>query len=136
MGDQMSKEQQEYIEKIQKDCLERTNMTEEEAWNFAFRCWQLGYMKPTKVLVEQIFNYGSTYSFASLNSGKFHGGQFPTDNFENAIDYVYRLLIENERDNECLECKRYHSGSCIGTINRGRKTITDGNRCGGFIKES
>lgn len=45
MGDVMPKEQYEYIEKIQRDCLERTNMTEEEAWNFAFRCWQLGYKK-------------------------------------------------------------------------------------------
>lgn len=48
MGDCMPKEQYEYIEQIQKDCIERTNMTEQEAWNFGFRCWQLGYLKNQK----------------------------------------------------------------------------------------
>ena len=38
MGDCMPKEQRDYIEAIQLDCMERTNMTIEEAWNFAFRC--------------------------------------------------------------------------------------------------
>ena len=45
MGDCMPKEQEEYIKSIQKDCMENTNMTESEAWNFAFRCWQLDYKK-------------------------------------------------------------------------------------------
>lgn len=48
MGENMSKEQEEYIKKIQDDCLERTNMTEEEAYRFAFRCWQLNYSKTNK----------------------------------------------------------------------------------------
>lgn len=48
MGDCMSKEQREYIEAIQRDCLERTSMTEEEAWDYAFRCWQLGYGRKEK----------------------------------------------------------------------------------------
>ena len=43
MGDQMTKEQYEYILSIQNDCLERTNMTIDDAWKFAFRCLQLGY---------------------------------------------------------------------------------------------
>jgi hypothetical protein len=45
MGDQMPKEQYDYIKAIQDDCLESTNMTENEAWDFAFRCWQLGYKR-------------------------------------------------------------------------------------------
>ena len=48
MGDVMPKEQYEYIREIESDCLERTNMTEAEACNFAFRCWQLGYIKIKK----------------------------------------------------------------------------------------
>lgn len=46
MGDCMSKEQYDYIKRIQNDCIERTNMTESEAWDFGFRCWQLGYVRP------------------------------------------------------------------------------------------
>lgn len=45
MSDCMPKEQYEYITAIQHDMLEITNMTEDEAWNFAFRCWQCGYVK-------------------------------------------------------------------------------------------
>lgn len=43
MSDCMPKEMQEYIEKIEQHCLEATNMTPDEAYSFAFRCWQLGY---------------------------------------------------------------------------------------------
>ena len=52
MGDCMPKAQQEYIENIQKDCLERTNMTIEEAYSFAFRCWQLGYIRKDEILLD------------------------------------------------------------------------------------
>ena len=52
MGDCMPKAQQQYIENIQKDCLERTNMTKEEAWSFAFRCWQLGYIRKDEILLD------------------------------------------------------------------------------------
>lgn len=45
MTDCMNKEQKEYIKKIQKDMLTRTNMTVLEAYEFAFRCWQCGYKK-------------------------------------------------------------------------------------------
>lgn len=38
----MPKEQSEKIQRIQKEMLERTNMTENEAYDFAFRCWQCG----------------------------------------------------------------------------------------------
>lgn len=54
MGEQMPKEQEEYIKKIQRDCLERTNMTEGEAYTFAFRCWQLGYVKVPKLMLNDI----------------------------------------------------------------------------------
>ena len=47
-GDMMPKDQQEYIDRIQKHCLESTNMTENEAYEFAFRCWQLDYDKKPK----------------------------------------------------------------------------------------
>ena len=40
-GDCMPKEQYEAIKAMQEYLLELTNMTEEEALNFAFRCWQL-----------------------------------------------------------------------------------------------
>lgn len=45
MSNCMPKGQREYIDKIQKDCLESTNMTESEAYSFAFRCWQMDYIK-------------------------------------------------------------------------------------------
>lgn len=45
MSNCMPKEQREYIDKIKKDCLESTNMTESEAYSFAFRCWQNDYVK-------------------------------------------------------------------------------------------
>lgn len=54
MGDCIPKEQQEYIEAIKKDCLGRTNMTEQEAWTFGFRCWQLGYAKKPEVKMGNI----------------------------------------------------------------------------------
>lgn len=38
----MSKEQSEKIDRVKKEMLERTNMTENEAYDFAFRCWQCG----------------------------------------------------------------------------------------------
>lgn len=50
MTEQMPKEQYEYIKRIQDDMLECTNMTENEAWDFAFRCWQCGYNKINKEL--------------------------------------------------------------------------------------
>jgi len=43
MGEQMPKEQQEYIERIEKHVLEASNISKDEAYTFAFRCWQLGY---------------------------------------------------------------------------------------------
>lgn len=52
----MPKEQQAFIETIQLDCLEHTNMTNEEAWNFAFRCWQLGYKKKYKTKKMRVDN--------------------------------------------------------------------------------
>lgn len=89
--------------------------------------------KLTKEQVKQIFDFGATFIFARSNPDKFHG-TFPTDSYEKALDFAYRLVIKNERDEECLQCKRYHSGSCIGTIDRGREEITDRNRCAAFSK--
>lgn len=43
--DAMSKEQYDFICMAQKDMLLHTNMTPEEAWDFGFRCWQMGYAK-------------------------------------------------------------------------------------------
>lgn len=36
------KEIQDKIDRIQKEMLDRTNMTENEAYDFAFKCWQCG----------------------------------------------------------------------------------------------
>ena len=36
----MPKEQAEYIHNLQSYMLEAPNMTKDEAWSFAFRCWQ------------------------------------------------------------------------------------------------
>lgn len=90
--------------------------------------------KLIKEQVEEIFVYGMNYMLARKQP-ELDFGQFPTDNFQEAIDYVYRLIVENERDEECLKCKRYYSKSCVGTINRGREVITDGNRCAAFIRK-
>lgn len=86
----------------------------------------------TKKQVKQIFDFGARFNFAKLYPDKIVEGTFPVDSYEKSLDYVYRLVVENERDEECLNCKRYHSESCIGTIDRGRETITEGNRCAAF----
>lgn len=88
--------------------------------------------KLTRDQVEKIFTYGMNYMIAHEHP-KVDFGQFPTDNYDKAIDYVCRLIVENERDEECLRCKRLESGSCIGTIDRGREFIDDHNRCAAFI---
>lgn len=40
-GEQMPFEQQDYIDRLKQYCLDVTNMKEDEAYHFAFRCWQL-----------------------------------------------------------------------------------------------
>lgn len=40
-GECMPKELNKHIKAMQDYLLDVTNMTEEDAWNFAFRCWQL-----------------------------------------------------------------------------------------------
>lgn len=50
MGECMPVEQQSFIDKIKTECLEKTNMTDQEAWSFGFRCWQLGYCKKGDIL--------------------------------------------------------------------------------------
>jgi hypothetical protein len=44
----MPKEQYEFVTKVKNDMLINTNMNEEEAWDFGFRCWQMGYAKVEK----------------------------------------------------------------------------------------
>lgn len=44
-GDQMPEEEAAIISVISKYALDVTNMTKQEADEFAFRCWQLGYVK-------------------------------------------------------------------------------------------
>ena len=57
MGDVMSKEVQEFLDTIENDCLESTNMSKEQALSFAFGCWQLGYEKVKKCkIVETIID--------------------------------------------------------------------------------
>lgn len=52
-GDCMPKDQYDYIKRIQDHCVKWTNMKESEAWDFGFRCWQLGYVRqPGKKLLE------------------------------------------------------------------------------------
>ena len=48
MTDCMPKEQYEFVTKVKNDMLINTNMNEDEAWNFGFRCWQMGYAKVNK----------------------------------------------------------------------------------------
>ena len=47
-GHAMPKEQYDYIRKIADLCLEATNMTDVEAWDFGFRCWQMGFVRRKK----------------------------------------------------------------------------------------
>lgn len=54
MADFMCKEQREYIENIERDMFESTNMTKEEAYEFAFRCWQCGYAKEKGIRAKAI----------------------------------------------------------------------------------
>ena len=37
-------------------------------------------------------------------------------------------------DKECLDCKRYYSGSCSGVEDRKREKITIENSCAGHLK--
>ena len=95
--------------------------------------------KLTREKVMKIFDYGAFYHYASGNSkvnATNFTGQFPCGDYNKSIDFVYRLIVENERDEECLRCKRYYSGSCDGTINRGREVITIENMCGCFIERN
>ena len=39
-------------------------------------------------------------------------------------------------DKECLDCKRYYSGSCNGVKDRKRKIITIENSCSGYLKQN
>ena len=41
----MSKVQYEFVQRVKNDMLINTNMNEDEAWDFGFRCWQNGYAK-------------------------------------------------------------------------------------------
>ena len=88
----------------------------------------------TKEELKQIFDYGHYFSMQSKFPEKFISGTFPTD-YNEALEYVYKLVIEKERDEECLSCGRYSSGSCKGTINRHREEITEKNRCAAYFKK-
>lgn len=37
-------------------------------------------------------------------------------------------------DKECLDCKRYYSGSCDGVKDRNRENITIENCCSGYLQ--
>lgn len=120
------------------DTLEQSELkpySEEERKETDKKIEEVIIQKLTREKVEQIFNYGLLYELANNKTADWLVGQFPTDDYDRAIDYVYRLIVENERDEECLRCQRYYSGSCVGTINRGRETITDSNRCAAFISK-
>lgn len=78
MPDMMPKEQALAIAKIQKHCLDATNMTEEEAYTFAFRCWQLNYVRADK---KEIFYYRS--------GGRAHGK-------------MQELILQLDRENRQL----------------------------------
>ena len=45
MCDLMPKAQFEFVTQVKNDMLKNTNMNEDEAWDFGFRCWQCGYAK-------------------------------------------------------------------------------------------
>lgn len=45
MSDCMPEEQSEAIRIVQNYCLEATNMTEDEAYDFAYWCYVLGFKK-------------------------------------------------------------------------------------------
>lgn len=85
----MPKEQAEYIEKIQNDCLERTNMTKEEAYTFAFRCWQLGYVRVPKEFIngERLITrqhgdyYPTNTLYEILGNGHNHATKYAHDIF-------------------------------------------------------
>lgn len=99
-GEMMPKEQQEYIEKIQNHCLEATNMTENEAWHFAFRCWQLDYSrKKKKVEFLHFLGRGSCYNTKEGSNSAFikHGSVLVLiDCGESTFADLMRL---NERSN-------------------------------------
>ena len=45
-----------------------------------------------------------------------------------------RMNNETHVDMECINCKRFKSGSCAGVEDRKRDIITIKNQCSGFLK--
>ena len=62
MPNMMPKEQSEKIAEIERFVLDATNMTKEEAYNFAFRCWQLNFVreKELELICKQLKNQTKT----------------------------------------------------------------------------
>lgn len=93
MADCMNKEQREYIEKIEKDMLESTNMTEQEAIDFAFRCCQRGYGKVKEIrnkaideFAKRLKNHLNEFDFWKY--GISDGTNYETRNYDHMIDKI------------------------------------------------
>lgn len=88
----------------------------------------------TREQVAKIFNMGYMYHMSKQKPNFISGTAF-NGSFDDAVDFAYRFVIMNERDSECLNCGRYSSGSCEGTIDRGRTELTERNRCAAFYNK-
>lgn len=80
--------------------------------------------KLTKEQVKQIFEYGRFYEMA-LRSGD----DFPVDlpeNYNEAIESVYKVVVEKDYNNECLQCREFALGGCKG---KGNIKIANKNKC-------
>lgn len=83
----------------------------------------------TKEQLKAAFDFGMMY--LNIKQGNMESGTFP-NNYEEAIEYIYEYIINENRDKECLSCLRYKNKSCRGTIDRKRLEINKHNMCGAY----
>lgn len=83
----------------------------------------------TKEQLKTAFDFGMMY--LNIKQGNMCAGTFP-DNYEDALEYIYEYIINENRDKECLSCARYISKSCRGTIDRKRTEINNHNKCAAY----
>ena len=78
-NDCMPKEQFEHIKIIQKYMLESTNMTEDEAWDFAFRCWQCGFKREPSIPISNDDTISRGALYKAITDGEYTTGNIFKD---------------------------------------------------------
>ena len=96
MTDCMPKAQYEFVTKVKNDMLTNTNMTEDEAWNFGFRCWQMGYAN-----VERKTNADRIRAMSDEELAEFLCGVFDDDDCDGK--YICGITISHYDEDKIAE---------------------------------